>query len=76
MAVSIPGAAGKGKVVDSLVSQVDILPTILDYLGIPIHEQCEGKSLRGLIEGKVETVNEFIFIEYTGEAVADGYAVR
>jgi arylsulfatase A-like enzyme len=55
---------------------VDILPTILDYLGIPEPENCQGKSLRPVIEGKVEAVREFIFSEYTGGAVPDSYVLR
>ena len=76
LAVSIPGVRAMCKTIDSLVSQVDILPTILDYLQIPAPEQYQGKSLRPLIEGQVKAVNEFIFVEYTGGAVLDCYAVR
>ena len=76
LAVSIPGAPAKGNTIDSLVSQVDILPTILDYLQIPIPQQYQGKSLRPLIEGRSKAVNEFVFVEYTGGAAPDCYAVR
>ncbi len=76
MAISIPGLETKGKAVDSLVSQVDILPTILDYLGITIPESSRGKSLKPLIEGKTETVNQFVYTEYTGGAASDCFAVR
>ena len=74
--VSIPGVREKGKTIDSLISQIDILPTILDYLQIPIPEQYQGKSFRPVIEGQVKAVNEFVFAEYTGGAVPDCYAVR
>jgi len=76
LAVSVPRMEEKGRVVDGLVSQVDILPTILDYAGIMVPGQCVGKSLKPLIDGRVESVNEFVFAEYTGGAVADSYAVR
>jgi arylsulfatase A-like enzyme len=76
LAVSIPGEPAKGNTIDSLVSQVDILPTILDYLKIPIPRQFQGKSIRPLIEGQVKAVNEFVFAEYTGGAAPDCYAVR
>jgi arylsulfatase A-like enzyme len=76
LAVSIPGTQAKGKIIDSLVSQVDILPTILDYLRIPVPEQCRGKSFKPLIDGRAEAVNEFVFAEYTGGAAPDSYAVR
>jgi arylsulfatase A-like enzyme len=76
LVVSIPGAPVKGKITDSLVSQVDILPTILDYLQIPAPDSCQGKSLKPIIEGRAETVNEFVFAEYTGGAVPACYALR
>lgn len=76
LAVSIPGAPARYETIDSLVSQVDILPTILDYFQIPIPEQYQGKSLRPLIEGRAKAVNEFVFVEYTGGAAPDCYAVR
>jgi len=76
LAVSIPGTSAKGKIIDSFVSQVDILPTILDFLRIPVPDQCQGKSLKPLIEGRTKTVNDFIFAEYTGGAAPDSYTVR
>jgi len=76
LAVSIPEIQTKGRIIDSLVSQVDILPTILDYLEITIPGTCQGKSLKPLIEGRTEVVNKYVFVEYTGGAVRDSYAVR
>jgi arylsulfatase A-like enzyme len=76
LAASIPGAPAKCNTIDSLVSQVDILPTILNYLQIPVPPQLQGKSLKPLIEGRTKAVNEFVFAEYTGGAAPDCYAVR
>jgi arylsulfatase A-like enzyme len=76
LAISIPDEKAKGRTIDSLVSQVDILPTILDVLQIPAPATCQGKSLKPLIEKKVESVNEFVFAEYTAGAVPDSYVVR
>jgi arylsulfatase A-like enzyme len=38
--------------VDELVQQIDIMPTILDILGLPVPEGLQGVSLLPLIEGK------------------------
>ena len=76
LAVSIPGTNTKCKTIDTLVSQVDILPTIFDYLQIPLPPACQGKSLKPVIEGCAEQVNDFIFAEYTGGAVRDIYTLR
>jgi arylsulfatase len=40
-----------GRVVDESVSLVDVLPTLLDYAGLPAESQLDGRSLRPLIEG-------------------------
>lgn len=76
LTISVPEARLGGRVIDSLVSQVDILPTILDYLEINVPDACCGKSLKPLIEARAEKVNDFIFTEYAGGAVPDIFAVR
>ncbi len=62
--------------VNALVSQIDILPTILDYLSINMPKQCQGKSLRPLIEGKTEKINDLIFAQYSAGAIPDCYVAR
>ena len=42
---------GRGTKVDRFTEAVDILPTILDWLGRPIPEQCDGRSLLPFLEG-------------------------
>ena len=55
-----PEAAGAGRRVDSLVSHVDMLPTVLDYLGIPVPGDVDGISLlpdiRGTASGREASV--------------------
>ena len=50
--VYIPGLKNPGRVIKKVVSQVDLMPTILDLLGLPIPEQVQGRSLKDLILGK------------------------
>ncbi len=56
-----PSMIPKGKRIDALASQVDIMPTILDYLGIQQKQPIQGTSLRDLIEGRVRQVHDFVF---------------
>ncbi len=56
-----PSRIPKGRRIDALASQVDIMPTILDYLGIQHQQAIQGTSLKDLIEGRVCRVNEFVF---------------
>jgi N-sulfoglucosamine sulfohydrolase len=53
----------KGAVEDAMVSQVDIFPTICDYLGIEGPAWLQGKSLMPLLKGKSDEVHEEIFAE-------------
>ncbi|MFM7183134.1 MAG: sulfatase [Verrucomicrobiales bacterium] len=46
-----PGVTKPGLVSESFVSSVDILPTILDAVGLPVPAQVQGRSLRGVAGG-------------------------
>ena len=48
--VKLPSSEGAGRVVDRAVSHVDLLPTILDLVGIPVPGTAQGRSLVPLIE--------------------------
>jgi len=74
LAISVP-CVGR-RTTDALVSQVDLLPTVLDGVGIPVPEWCQGRSLMGVVEGRVQSANAFVVAEYTGRAVEDIFAVR
>ena len=46
------GADGaRGRVVEDFTEAVDIMPTILDWLGLEAPPQCDGRSLRPFLEG-------------------------
>ena len=48
----LPGGLGAGRRIDTPVSTVDILPTVLELLGIQPPEKLDGVSLAGLIAGR------------------------
>jgi len=56
----------KGKEVSSLVQGIDIMPTILDLIGIDSPKQVQGVSLLPLIEGGVKPLNKYIYTELFG----------
>jgi len=49
--VRLPGGRGAGRVVRDLASPMDIAPTILEALGIPLPEGMQGVSLLGATRG-------------------------
>lgn len=50
--VSWPGQFRQGVVSDALVELVDIAPTLLDVLGLGIHDEMQGRSFAGLLTGE------------------------
>jgi N-sulfoglucosamine sulfohydrolase len=58
-----PGGFQGGKACDSLVSQIDLFPTICDLLEIRHPDWLEGRSLMPIIRGQKDQVNDAIFAE-------------
>lgn len=44
-------AGGRGRQVDAFTESVDIMPTILEWLGLEVPQQCDGRSLMRFLEG-------------------------
>lgn len=58
------GIAG-GRVFGELISNVDIVPTLLDGLGVPVPEHLHGRSFWPLLTGGDYTPNAQVFAEKT-----------
>ena len=43
--------AGRGRKIERFTEAVDVMPTILEWLGLPIPRQCDGRSLLPLARG-------------------------
>lgn len=41
----------RGRVVEQFSEHVDIMPTVLDHIGVEVPLQCDGRSLRPFLEG-------------------------
>jgi N-sulfoglucosamine sulfohydrolase len=63
-----PGGFSGGKVIDAMVSQIDLFPTLCDLLEIERPGWLQGKSIMPLIRGEAEEINEAIFAEVTYHA--------
>ena len=63
-----PGGFGRGRVYDTLVSQLDIYPTICDVAGVDHPEWLEGRSLVPLVTGDAKAVRDEVFAEVTYHA--------
>ena len=66
--IRLPGA--KPLVSDALVTELDLLPTLLDLLHIDYSTELHGKSLTPLVEGKADAKgHDFIFSEVSGRSL-------
>ena len=57
-----PGFSG-GKVIDGMVSQIDLFPTLCDVIGIDHPDWLQGKSILPLVRGEADEIREEIFAE-------------
>jgi arylsulfatase A-like enzyme len=65
--VRYPKLGTKGKVVDEMVLNIDLAPTLLDFAGIAIPKEMQGQSWRPLVEGKPAEWRKAWFYEYFQE---------
>lgn len=63
-----PGVFQGGKVVDAMLSHIDIFPTLCDYLDIPAPAWLQGRSFLPILRGETEEVNDAIYGEVTYHA--------
>lgn len=66
--VRLPGGP-EGVASEALVSQIDLLPTFLDFAGIEQPESLHGHSLRPVFENPDTTVQDHIFITFNRFAI-------
>ena len=58
-----PGVLPAGRRVATVTSHVDLLPSLLKWLDLPIPAGVEGKSFVSLAEGRAEEGREYVFAE-------------
>lgn len=73
MIVCGPGFSG-GKVIDELVSLIDIPPTLLRCAGLDYIGNMHGRALQGLVEGQLQDWPQEVFIQISESKV--GRAIR
>ena len=73
--VRFPGRARAARYTE-LVETVDLLPTLLDFAGIPIPGNCQGRSLAPLVGGGAYAAREAVFAETIIPEVITGGALE
>ena len=62
--IRYPGRIQPGTNTRALVEFVDLVPTVLDFCGLPKPESLQGRSLADLVTGKTDRHREHVFVEY------------
>ncbi|HUU42280.1 MAG TPA: sulfatase-like hydrolase/transferase, partial [Planctomycetota bacterium] len=65
MMVRLPGRHAARRITGP-VSQVDLVPTLLELMGQPVPRHLEGRSLAGLVAGESDKPCGDVFIEWNG----------
>ena len=58
-----PGKIRPQVVTDALAEQIDLYPTLMDYLALDTPKGIQGRSLRPLLEGEVTQVHDAVYAE-------------
>jgi len=61
--IRYPSVIHAGQVSRELVSSLDLMPTLLDFAGLPVPEGLEGKSLKPLLTGQKTHLRNEVFSE-------------
>lgn len=62
--VRCPGLIPSGVISDALISAVDLMPTLLSLVNIPIPDSVEGEDLSSLLNGQRADGKDVVLIEY------------
>lgn len=63
-----------GRVVEEQVASIDVMPTILDYLGLPPGSQVQGQSLLGWLKESKQAPNRFAYMETLYPKTSHGWS--
>ena len=63
--IRMPGEEG-GRTIDQIIEAVDVLPTILEMIGVQIPPQLQGKSLLPLIQMDKSATTDSALMEFSG----------
>ena len=67
MLARCPSFIKGGSTTDALVQNIDIAPTLLDYAGVAVPPNMQGRSFLDVLQGQSQTHREKVFYEYYWE---------
>jgi arylsulfatase A-like enzyme len=61
--IKVPGLQSEIKVIDQPVELINLMPTILDILNVPVNDEAQGRSLAPLMLGNGDSIPKYAFTE-------------
>lgn len=72
-----PERVARGSLCESaMISGVDLMPTLLDALGIPVPADVDGRSFLPLLDGEAQSDREHVFTQYGLSSSGRSFPVR
>jgi arylsulfatase A-like enzyme len=69
MIAKLPGNRNAGQRRDQLTQNIDVMPTLLDYFGVPLEHKIHGESLRAVLEDDAPVQREAVLYGWFGMPV-------
>jgi N-sulfoglucosamine sulfohydrolase len=60
-----------GRIIDSMISNIDLLPSVLELIGAEVPTNIEGRSFLPILTGKTNKIRSEIFVEKTYHDIYD-----
>jgi arylsulfatase A-like enzyme len=67
--IRLPGQGGSGRHIRGPVSQLDVVPTLLEALGQPVPAALQGRSLLPAVRDGSDGLGRDVFIEWHGQGI-------
>ena len=67
----VPGVADGGRVIDAMVSHIDVYPTLCEVAGVRPPASVEGRSMMPLLRGERDTIRDEVHAEVTYHAARE-----
>ncbi len=67
--ISYPGTIRAGAASDALCSTVDLVPTLIDLLGLPLPDGLDGRSFKPVLTGQAEAHRDCVVADWMGQGL-------
>lgn len=67
--ISYPGTIREGASSDALCSTVDLVPTLIDLLGLPLPDGLDGQSFKPVLTGQATEHRDYVVADWMGQSL-------